>query len=237
MAYQSYAFFLFEKKECISMGTIIKAIAKLKGESVCDTRVPAQPILAYLIKQCEDGNEELATFIMQDIKMLEKCYKHVFDQVKAHVEEEIEKAKEEHKGQYTAWVDDSEVYQFAVDYYEWSAVAEAEAEAEAYRKRIEAEEKATKEKEEREEKAKKAKAKADAKGKKAKENAEKENGSSLESFMDKDISYFEPIEEDEQTNEPSESDSAQTVISFNASKTKKKQYNGDQMTLFQFEEV
>lgn len=219
---------------------IENAVAKLKGESVCDTRVPAQPILMYLVQRCEGGDEDLAEFIMQDIKTLAKCFNHVYEQVKAHLAEELEKAKNERMESYSAWIDDQEVYRFAVDYYVWSAKAEEEAEAESERKRIEAQEKAAKEKAEREEKTKQSKARADAKAKKAKSMAEKETPATLDSFMDEgtsNVSYMEPLEDDDIGTEDGTIDAEQTTqtlsqVSFRT-KDKKKDYTG-QMSLFDF---
>ena len=70
-----------------------------------ENRVPAVPIAKYLTGRLED-DENLAAQVIQDHKTLQKCFDFVYEQVRKHLDSK------------NGWIDDDEVYQMAVDYFQ-----------------------------------------------------------------------------------------------------------------------
>lgn len=82
------------------------AIEKLKRESkeVKNKRVPAEPIVKYLINKCE-ADPKFSERIKIENKNLKRCFDYVFDEVKKKLEG------------VNGWVADDEVYQMAETYW------------------------------------------------------------------------------------------------------------------------
>ena len=85
---------------------IADAIRKINDGMVGlgEKRVPAAPIAKFLLSRLEN-DEELAAFVNQDHKTLQKCFDFVHEQALKHLDKK------------NGWIDDDEVYQMAVDYY------------------------------------------------------------------------------------------------------------------------
>lgn len=70
-----------------------------------EKRVPAEPIVKYLIGRLEN-DEILAAQIMQEHKTVQKCFDFVYKQAHKHLDGK------------SGWIDDDEVFQMAVDYFQ-----------------------------------------------------------------------------------------------------------------------
>ena len=69
-----------------------------------EKRVPAEPIVKYLLEKCGE-DEELAGLVIQEHKTLGKCFEFVYEQVKNHLDSK------------DGWVEDNDVYLMALDYF------------------------------------------------------------------------------------------------------------------------
>lgn len=69
-----------------------------------EKNVPAEPIAEFLKGKCSE-DEKFATLVMQEHKMLDKCFSFVYEQAKKHLNSS------------SGWIEDNEVYMMAVDYF------------------------------------------------------------------------------------------------------------------------
>jgi hypothetical protein len=146
---------------------ITRAIEKITNsmEATEEKRVPAEPIVKFLVKKCSE-DEEFNSLVVPEQKTLEKCFNFVFEQVKNHLNRQ------------SGWIDNGEVYRMAADYFYLD-------EAELERKKTEEEKKRQDERKQREvefqQKTAEAKAKRD---KEAQDIADKKAGSQQMSLFD-----------------------------------------------------
>lgn len=91
---------------------IADAIKKINDEmgDLEEKRVPAAPIVKYLIERLE-SDEKLSALVNQTHKTLKKCFDFVYEQVRKHAGEQTDKQSN------TVWIDDNDVYLMAVDYF------------------------------------------------------------------------------------------------------------------------